>query len=139
MINGATNTVTTTTAITPAPPLTSVSNAGITVDIATGNVYTTNATFASSSTVAVLSPNGTFITNINVGNTPIGIDVDPFTGLVFEANTQDGTVDAINAATNTVYKTLSVSGLFLATNLFTEKVYVGANDGTPTVTVISEK
>lgn len=139
VINGVTKTVTTTTVIAPLPPLTSVSNAGITVDIGTGNVYTTNATFADSSTVAVLNPAGTFITNISVGNTPIGIDTDPFTGLVFEANTQDGTVDIINASTNTVSKSLSVSGLFLATNLFTEKVYVGANDGSPTVTVISEK
>jgi len=139
VINGATNTVTTTTVITPVPPLTSVANAGITVDIGTGNVYTTNATFATASSVAVLDAAGAVITNISVGNTPIGIDTDPFTGLVFEVNTQDGTVDAINASANTVSKTLSVSGLFLATNLFTEKVYVGANDGTSTVTVISEK
>jgi YVTN family beta-propeller protein len=139
VINGATNTVTTTTIIPPVAPITSVANAGISVDIGTGNVYVTNATYSTVSSVAVLSSAGAIITNINVGNTPIGIDVDPFTGLVFEANTQDGTFNIINASTNTVSKTLSVSGLFVAANVVTGKVYVGANDGTSTVTVISEK
>jgi YVTN family beta-propeller protein len=139
VINGKTDTITTTTVVPPTAPATSVANAGITVDIATGNVFTSNATYADSSTVGVLSGTGTFIQNISVGNTPFGIDVDPFTGLVFVANSQDGTVDAINATTNTVSKTLSVSGLFLTLNPLSQKVYVGANNSSPTVTVISEK
>ena len=142
VISGATNTVTTNTVVPlPVPPSTAteVANAGISVDIGTGNVYTTNAVYTDASTVTVLDHAGNFISSIVVGNTPIGIDGDPFTGLIFEANTQDGTVDAINASTNTVSKSLPVSGLFLTTNLFTQKVYVGANDGTYTVTVISEK
>jgi DNA-binding beta-propeller fold protein YncE len=139
IINGATKAIIATTVVPPTPPLTQVANAGIAVDILTGKVYTTNATFAESSSVGVLGAKGNFITNIAVGNTPIGIDVDPLTKLVFVANSQDGTVDAINAATSTVSKSLPVSGLFLTVNTLTDKVYVGANNGSPTVTVITEK
>jgi YVTN family beta-propeller protein len=139
VISGKTDTITTTTVVPPTAPVTSVANAGITVDIATGNVFTSNATYADASSVGVLSGAGAFVTNVSVGNTPFGIDADPFTGLVFVANSQDGTVDAINSATETVSKTLPVSGLFLTLNPLSEKVYVGANDGSSTVTVISEK
>ncbi len=139
VIDGSTKAITATTVIPPTPPLTQVSNAGISVDILTGNVYTTNATFADFSSVGVLGKAGNFIANIAVLNTPIGIDLDPLTNLVFVANTQDNTVDAINAATNTVSTTLPVSGLFLTVNVLSQKVYVGANNGTPTVTVITEK
>jgi YVTN family beta-propeller protein len=139
VINGKTYTITTTTVVPPTAPVTQVANAEITVDVVTGKVFTSNATDANASSVGVLGGAGNFIANVSVGNTPFGIDVDPITGLVFVANSQDGTVDAINSATNTVSKTLPVSGLFLALNPISEKVYVGANNGTPTVTVISEK
>jgi YVTN family beta-propeller protein len=139
VISGKTHTITTTTTVPPTPADGQVANAGITVDIATGNVFTSNATYADTSSVAVLGGAGNFITNIPAGNTPFGIDVDPFTGLVFVANSQDGTVDAISSTTNTVTKTLPVSGLFLTLNPLSEKVYVGADNSSPTVTVISEK
>ncbi|AXC09547.1 hypothetical protein ACPOL_0162 [Acidisarcina polymorpha] len=132
VINAATNTVTATTAV-------GTSDAGIAVNFFTGNVYTTNQVFTESSTVGVLGAAGNVITNIPVGNTPIGIDVDPVTNLAFVANTQDGTVSVINQATNTVSATLPVSGLFVAANFVTGKVYVGSDNSSPIVTVISEK
>jgi DNA-binding beta-propeller fold protein YncE len=138
LINGATNSVTTNTATNPPAPLASA-NAGIAIDVVGGNVYTTNAVYANASTLGVLSAANALITNVSVGNTPFGVGVDPITSLVFVANSQDGTVDVVNGTTNTISKTLPVSGLFLAVNLFSEKVYVGANDSTPTITVISEK
>lgn len=131
VINAKTKAITATTAI-------GASNAGIAVDLKNGDVYTTNLVFAESSTVGVLSGTGAVVTNVSVGNSPIGIDVDPLTGLVFVANSQDGTVNVIQASTNIVSSTLPVSGLFLTANFASEKVYVGSISS-PSVTVISEK
>jgi YVTN family beta-propeller protein len=111
---------------------------GIATNLLTGKVYTANSDGGIGSTVAELTSNGTFLENIGVGNTPIGIDVDPGKSAIFVANTQDGTVDVINSTTNVISKTLPVSGLFLAVDPFSHKVYVGSNSGTPTVTVITE-
>ena len=131
VIAGATNTVTTTTAIGDV-------NAEVAVDILTGNVYTTNNVYEPSSTVGVLTGTGAVTTTVAVGNTPLGIDVDPILNLVWVVNSQDGTVDSINGATNTVSATLPVSGLFDAVNLVSEKVYV-TNPNLPSITVLSEK
>jgi YVTN family beta-propeller protein len=130
VINGSTYQIITTTPV-------GTSNAGIAQNFLTGNVYTTNQVYTDSSTVGVLNAAGTFTTNVNVGNTPIGIDVDPVTGLVFVANTQDGTVSVINGSTNTVSATLPVSGLFVAANFVTGKVYV-TSPSSPSLTVINE-
>ena len=89
--------------------------------------------------MGVLDKNANVLANVSVGNSPIGIDVDFRTDLVFVANTQDGTVSVINGKTNTVTSILPVSGLFVAANPGTEKFYVGAADGSSVVTVISEK
>ena len=132
VINGKTNTVTTTTPVGD-------SDAGIAVDLASGNIFTTNASYVDSSTVGVLGKAGNLLTTVPVGNTPIGVDVDFGTSLAFVANTQDGTVSVINEKTNTVSATLPVSGLFVAVNPFTQKVYVGSDNNSPTITVISEK
>jgi DNA-binding beta-propeller fold protein YncE len=142
VIDGATNTVTTTTPV-------GTSNAGVAVDYFTGNVFATNQGDGSTqaSTVGVLNAAGTFITNVGVGAVPIGIDVDQLTGLVFVANTQDGTVSVINGSTkttstgcapNTVCATLPVSGLYVASDFVTGKVYV-TSPTDPSLTVISEK
>jgi DNA-binding beta-propeller fold protein YncE len=140
VINGATNTVTTTTPV-------GSSDAGVAVDYSTGNVFATNQVFTNSSTVGVLGAAGNFITNVNVGNTPIGIDIDQLTGLVFVANTQDGTVSVINGSTkttstgcapNTVCAALPVNGLFVAADFTAGTVYV-TSPTDPSLTVISEK
>jgi len=132
VINGATNTITTTTTVS------AVSQQGITVDFLNGNVYTTNGGFEAQGAVGVLTGAGTVVTSVGVGSVPIGIDVDPLTGLVWVTDTQDGTVDAISTATNTVTATLPVQGLFMTIDLATQHVYVGSDNSSPTVTVISE-
>ncbi len=130
VISGATNTITTTTPV-------GTSNAGVAVNISNGSVYATNQVFTDSSTVGVLNGSGTFLTNVSVGNTPIGIDADPATGLVFVANSQDGTVSVINSTSNTVTSTLPVSGLFVGTDFTAGKVYV-TSPSSPSLTVITE-
>jgi YVTN family beta-propeller protein len=128
VIDGTKNSVVTTTAVGGA-------NAGIAVNWATGNVFVTNNNFGPS-TVGVLGSKGNVLANVNVGNTPYGIDVDLGTNLAFVANTQDGTVSVINGKTNTVSATLSATGLYVAVNPVTEKVYVSGLSSV--VTVLNE-
>jgi YVTN family beta-propeller protein len=111
-------------------------NAGIAVNWTTGNVFVTNNVYGTS-TVGVLSKAGALITDVTVGNTPFGVDVDLATDLAFVTNTQDGTVSVINGATNTVQALLPVTGLYVAVNPSTEKVYVGGQDNS--ITVLTEK
>jgi YVTN family beta-propeller protein len=111
-------------------------NAGITVNWATGNVFVTNNVFGTS-TVGVLDKKDTLITDVTVGNTPFGVDVDFATNLAFVTNTQDGTVSVIDGKTNTVKGILPVTGLYVAANPTTAKVYVGGQDSS--ITVLSEK
>ena len=117
-------------------------DAGITVDVLSGNVFTANAVYTDAVPnmgVGVLNRAGTTVlATVSAGNTPIGIDVDSFTHNVYVANTQDGTVSVIDGKTFTNVDTLPVSGLFLTVNPFTRKVYVGADNSSPTVTVITE-
>jgi DNA-binding beta-propeller fold protein YncE len=111
-------------------------NAGIAVNWATGNVFVTNNVFGTS-TVGILDKKGAVITDVTVGNTPFGVDVDFLTNLAFVTNTQDGTVSIIDGKTNTVQGFLPVTGLYVAANPVTSKVYVGGQDNS--VTVVKEK
>jgi YVTN family beta-propeller protein len=129
VIDGSKNVITTTTAVGGA-------NAGVAANIVTGNVFVTNNTFGPSTT-AILDSKGNILADLGVGNTPLGVDVDPVTNLAFVANTQDGTVSIINGKKNTVSASLPVSSYLLAVNPFTEKVYVSGQGNF--VTVISEK
>jgi YVTN family beta-propeller protein len=129
VIDGRRNIIKTTATIGDA-------NAGIAVDWSTGHVFVTNNDFGPS-TLGVLDHKGDVITNIAVGNTPFGVDVDLITNLAFVTNTQDGTVSAIDGKTNTVKATLAVTGLYIAVNPATEKVYVGGQDSS--LTVLKEK
>jgi YVTN family beta-propeller protein len=131
VINGKTNSVTTTTAV-------ATSEGDIAVDFLTGNVYATNQVFTPNSTVGVLNAAGALTSAITVGNTPIGIDVDSITGKVFVANTQDGTVSVINTKSKNAVSTLAVNGLYVSANFITGKVYV-TSPSDPSVTVISER
>jgi YVTN family beta-propeller protein len=139
LLNGNVSLINTSRKVVLATTPIGESNTGIAVDTLTGNVFTSNTVTANSSTVGVLGHADNVITNVAVGNTPFGLDVDPATKLVFVANSQDGTVSIINETTEATTGLLPVSGLFLAANPITSKVYVGSNDGTPTVTVINEK
>jgi YVTN family beta-propeller protein len=129
VIDAEKDTITTTT-------LVGGSNAGIATNWVTGNVFVTNNSFGPSTT-SVLDNKGNVLANIEVGSTPYGVDVDFGTNLAFVANTQDNTVSVIDGATNTVSSTVPVTGLYVAVNPATEKVYVsGLNNS---VTVLNEK
>ena len=112
-------------------------NGNVAVDLVTGHIFVTN-TIIGTSTLGVLKGDGTVLANVAVGNTPFGVDVDPFTNLAFVTNLQDDTVSVINGKTNAVTETLAVSGLFLAANPYTSKVYVGGQTMN-SITVLTEK
>jgi len=76
-------------------------------------------------------------TNVAVGNVPFEVDVDLLKNLAFVTNTQDGTVSVIDGKTNTVKDSLPVTGLYIAVNPTTEKVYVGGQDNS--LTGLNEK
>ena len=106
------------------------------VNLATGNVYVTDAE-AGPSTTAVLNTAGTVQTTVPVGDTPYGVDVDPFSNLVFVASTALNNVTVINGATNTVQATVAnVPATFVSVNFFSHLVYVSGSNG---VTVLTEK
>ena len=128
VINGRTNSITTTATV-------GASNANVAVNWATGNVYVTNDQ-PGPSTVGVLDHDGNVLANVNVGNTPFGVDVDLGKNLAFVTNLGDGTLSVINGKTNAVSTTLAVSGTFVAVNPVTEKVYVAGQDNE--VIVINE-
>jgi len=112
------------------------SNANVAVNLVTGHVFVTD-TIVGPSTLGVLDGKGNVLASVTVGNTPFGVDVDPITNLAFVTNTLDSTVSVVSGKTNAVTTTLSISGLFVAANPFTSKVYVGGQDNS--ITVISEK
>jgi len=120
VIDGKTNSITTTATV-------GASNANIAVNWATGNVFVTNDV-SGPSTVGVLGGDGTVLANVNVGDTPFGVDVDLGKNLAFVTNLADGTLSVINGKTNTVSTTLPVTGTFVAANPVTEKVYVAGQD-----------
>jgi YVTN family beta-propeller protein len=111
-------------------------NVGIAANWTTGNVFVTDNNYGPS-TVGVLDSKGNVVTNVAVGSTPLGIDVDLGTNLVFVANTVSDSVSVINGANNTVTSTLPVAGLYVAVNPVTEKVYIA--DQNSAVTVLKEK
>ncbi len=105
------------------------------VNYLNGYVYVTDDELGPSMT-GVFSANGDVLASITVGDTPLGVDVDPFTNLVFVVSTGENNVSVIDGATNTIKATVSgVPGLYVAVNVATEKVYVAGTNG---VTVISE-
>jgi YVTN family beta-propeller protein len=111
-------------------------NVGIAANWTTGNVFVTDNNYGPS-TVGVLDSKGNVVTNVAVGSTPLGVDVDFGTNLVFVANTVSDSVSVINGANNTVISTLPVTGLYVAVNPVTEKVYVA--DQSSALTVLKEK
>jgi DNA-binding beta-propeller fold protein YncE len=118
------------------------SEGSIAVNILTGDVLTPNAVYQNHSTTGVLNAAGSLLVNVSVGNTPIGIAIDPISGLAFVANTEDGTVSRIidngASSTNATPATFPISALFLAVNPVTRKVYASSATSEPTVTVFSE-
>ncbi len=100
MINGATNTVTTTLNVGQFPE-------GVAVDPATDTVYVTNS---GDDTMSVIDgANNTVTSTVTVGSDPYGVAVDESTDTVYVANSGVDTVTVITGATNTVTATVKIS------------------------------
>lgn len=110
---------------------------GAAVNLLTGNVFVTDQEETGSSLTGVLKANGTLAASVAVGDSPLGVDVDPFTNLAFVASTEEDQIDVIDGSTNTL--TTSVTGVaarYVAVNIGTQMVYVSGSTG---VTVLTEK
>ena len=106
------------------------------VNLASGNVYVTDAEAGPSSTF-VLDKNGASLASVVVGDTPYGLDVDPFTSRAFVASTALNNVTVIDTNTNAAIATVpNVAGTFVAVNYLNHDVYVSGSTG---VTVLTEK
>jgi DNA-binding beta-propeller fold protein YncE len=98
-------------------------------------VYVTDQETGPSQT-GVFEAFGNVLTSIPVGDEPLGVDVDPFTNLVFVVSTLQDNVEVIDGATNTITATVpGIHGLYVAVNVGTQTVYVSGSKG---VTVITE-
>jgi DNA-binding beta-propeller fold protein YncE len=98
-----------------------------------GEVYVTDE---QNSQTGVFNPLGDVLTSIQVGDQPLGVDVDPFSNLIFVVSTLEDNVEVINGSTNTVTGTVpGIRGLYVAVNVATQNVYVTGAAG---VTVLSE-
>ena len=106
------------------------------VNLATNDVYVTDAEAGPSSTY-VLDKNGASLASVVVGDTPYGLDVDPFTSLAFVASTALNNVTVINTKTNVATATIAnIPATFVAVNYVNHEVYVSGSTG---VTVLTEK
>jgi len=109
---------------------------GAAANIVTGHVFVTDAEFGPSAT-GVLDQNGKLLANVAVGDSPLGVDVDPVTNLAFVASTALDDVTVIDGKTNTVKTTVfNVPANYIAVNFVSQKVYVSGRTG---VTVLTEK
>lgn len=103
-------------------------------DILTGHVFVTNTQFETASTTAVLSAKGKLLAQVPVGQAAFGVDVDPFTNLVFTANVSDTSISVINATHNALKATIAGTyGTYLSVNQVTRKVYAAGGNGVVTV------
>src|SRR3989449_166063 len=128
VINGATNTVTTTINVGTNP-------LGVAVNPSTNKIYVSNS---DSNTVSVIdSTTNTVLSTIQVGSFPLTVAVNPSTNKIYVSNYASNTVSVIDGATNTVVSTIPVgsypSGVEVNSN--TNKIYVTNTQGN-SVTVI---
>ncbi len=109
---------------------------GVAVNFLNGNVFVTDSESGPSAT-GVFTFAGKPVASVTVDDSPLGVDVDPLTKLVFVASTALDTVDVIDASTNTLKTTVAgVPANYVAVNLLSSKVYVSGRTG---VTVLNEK
>ncbi|MBT9333097.1 YncE family protein [Paracidobacterium acidisoli] len=108
----------------------------VAVNWVSGNVFVPNTLFGFSTT-AVLDKKGNVLSQVQVGEAPEGVDVDPITNLAFVANSSDNTVTVIDGKSNTATATVGgIPAFFLVANPATQKVYISGGE---TVTVMTEK
>ena len=130
VIDGTTNTVTTTVAVGNGP-------SPVGVAATSHTVYVANPP---NNTVSVIDGATNTVTNtVAVGSHPIGLGVDPTTHLVYAANFQSNNVSVIDGATNTVTTTVAVGTgpVGVGVDPTTHTVYVANNTGN-NVSVIDE-
>ena len=109
---------------------------GAAVNFVTGNVYVTDAETGPSMT-GVLNAVGQKVASVEVGDAPLGVDVDPISNLVFVASSAVDSVNVIDGKTNTVKSVVtSVPASYIAVNYLTQKLYVSGRIG---VSVVTEK
>ena len=112
--------------------------AGVAIDAGLKRVYPVDANFPGA---VVAMSNGAILDSIAVGNSPLGIAVDGGTGMIFVANSADGTVSKISAGSNTVINTVDAGPVgqgdaqFIAIDTDEGKVWVA---GFTSVTIMSE-
>jgi DNA-binding beta-propeller fold protein YncE len=100
-----------------------------------GQVYVTDDETGPSQT-GVFEAFGNVLASVPVGDQPLGVDVDPFTNLVFVVSTLQDNVEVIDGSTNTVTATVpGIHGLYVAQNVGSQTVYVSGSTG---VTVMTE-
>src|SRR2546425_37523 len=129
VINGATNTVTTTINVGTNP-------LGVAVNPSTNKIYVSNS---DSNTVSVIdSTTNTVLSTIQVGSFPLTVAVNPSTNRIYVSNYASNTVSVIDGATNTVVSTIPVgsypSGVDVNSN--TNKIYIAASGASDSVFVI---
>jgi DNA-binding beta-propeller fold protein YncE len=109
---------------------------GAAVNIATGHVFVTDDELGPSMT-GVLDRKGAVLASVTVDDSPLGVDVDPFTNLAFVASTAVDSVTVIDGSTNTVKSVVNNAPAdYVAVNIATQKVYVSGRAG---VVVLTEK
>lgn len=106
------------------------------VNYLNGNVFVTDDETTGASQTGVLSAFGDVQASITVGDSPLGVDVDPFTNRAFVVCPVQETVFVIDGNTNTVTAGItSVRGMYAAVNVATQTVYISGGAG---VIVMSE-
>ena len=128
VINGTTNTATSTITVGSGPT-------GVAVNPLTNTIYVANQY---SHTVSVINgATNTVTSTIDVGSSPVDVAVNPSTNTIYVANFGSNTISVINGATNTVTSTIA-RGPFpegVGVNPLTNTIYA-VNLG-PTVSVIN--
>jgi YVTN family beta-propeller protein len=129
VINGSTNTVTSTISAGSFPY-------AVAVNPSTNTVYVANS---SDNSVSVINGSTNTVTStISAGNFPYAVAVNPSTNTVYVTNPAGNSVSVINGSTNTVTATVSVGSnpFGMAVNPSTNTIYV-ANSSDNSVSVIN--
>jgi DNA-binding beta-propeller fold protein YncE len=111
---------------------------GVAFDSGLKRVYPVDANFPGA---VVAMSNGSILDNIVVGNSPLGITIDGGNGDIFVANSADGTVSKISAATNAVINTVDAGPVgqgdaqYIAIDTDEKRVWVA---GFVSVTIMTE-
>ena len=111
-------------------------DANTAVNVVTGNVFVTDDVLGTAS-VGVLDKSGAIVANVQVQDSPYGVDVDPVTNKAFVVSTGTATLNVIDGKTNILVSVVSgINANYVAVNFASQKVYLSGDNG---ITVVSEK